>query len=96
MDLMRKEVLDEMVRNGRAYRHEIQSIAHELLERRAGRDPTAFDGMTILVPRAVLVESFKTPKEIRYMKGGQTMMVLFDPIGGPRTYAIVHKLDVQL
>lgn len=96
MDIMRKEALDEMVRNGRAYRHEIQSIAHELLERRAGRDPTAFDGLTILVPHTVLANGYKSAKEIRYMKPGQTMLVLFDPIGGPRTWAIVHKMDVEV
>lgn len=40
MDAIKTEFLEQMLKTGRAYPHEIRSIADELIQRRDGNDPT--------------------------------------------------------
>lgn len=92
MDTIRREVLEEMARNGRSYRHEVKSIAEELLKWRAGVDPTAFDGMTILVPRTLLAEGPDGGLALRTLAVGQSKFIRFEPNYGNYVYAIVHRI----
>lgn len=90
--MVRREVLEEMARNGRSYRHEVKSIAEELLKWRAGIDPTDFDGLMILVPRILLLDEPGNSREIRTMEVGQSKFIRFEPNYNKYVYAIVHRI----
>jgi len=92
MDIIRREVLEEMVRNGHGYRHEVKSVAEELLARRRGEDPAEFDGIIVRVPRILLVQGYDSAVYIRSMKIGDTKLVRFEPFSGKHIYAAVHRM----
>ncbi len=94
MDIIRDEVLREMVRDGRAYQHEVKSVADELLRRRGDNPDFNFDGMIIRVPKTVLLGGYKTYSGAEFSKlpPGQSMLIEFSRISGESLYAIITRM----
>lgn len=95
MEILRKEVLLEMQRNGRVYsKEEVKNLASEALAWREGKDPTAFDGVKILVPRLLIMEGYVPAGSFsaRDLREGQTKLVRFQPLSGSYVYAAVTRM----
>lgn len=94
MEILRKEVLEEMVRNGRSYKEEVKKLAAEALMWREGKDPLAYDGVVINVPGILLLDGYHSPTKIREMMIGETSLIRFEPSFAKYIYTVVHRMPV--
>ncbi len=93
MEILRREVLEEMVRNGRIYgKHEVKALAQEALAWRDGKDPTAYDGVVIQVPRVQIERGYLPSTKIREMKMEETAMIRWEPSYAKYVYTVVHRM----
>jgi hypothetical protein len=99
MDLMREEFLQQMLKNGRAYPHEVRSIAEELLRRRAGEDVKEKQDVTSDVLRieitglelANAVYVLPSSGAIGRLKQGERIFVKFRP-GTTEYHCLMYRI----
>lgn len=81
MDVIREDFLREMLKTGRAYPHEVKSIADELLRLRKpaadGYDPVQY--IKVYIPRKIFYEATYTNfTDARTLEIGQARLITKD------------------